>query len=84
MNKKGQTLALAIMSSLLFMIVGFMLVNFLMPEVTNARANMSCSDYSNINDGVKLFCLATDSVVPYFIVAIFSLIIGSINSMMAI
>ncbi|MBW2965490.1 hypothetical protein KY342_00130 [Candidatus Woesearchaeota archaeon] len=77
-DKKGQTMPLAILSSLAVLIVGLLFVNFLMPEITNARTDLSCSSASTIHDGAKILCLITDSVVPYFIIVIFSIITGVI------
>lgn len=80
MNKKGQTMGLAILSAIFILLVGLMVVNFLMPEITNFRVNMSCSDASGIHDGVKILCLITDGAIPYWIVLIFSLAIGGITA----
>ena len=78
-NKKGQTLGLAIMSSVVFFIIGMMMINFLMPEITTARAELDCTNATGISDGVKLICLATDSTVPYWIMLVFSVAIGGIT-----
>ena len=80
MNSKGQTLALSIMTSLFVLVIGLMMVNFLTPEIDNARTNMNCSDVDNIHDGTKLFCLTIDGTVPYWIVLVFSLVIGGITA----
>ena len=78
-NKKA-SLGLGIVSSLVVLIIGLMMVNFLMPEITTFRTDMNCSDAANISDGTKLLCLLVDTTVPYFIVIIFSLVIGGITS----
>ena len=80
MNSKGQTLGLAIMTSLFVLIAGLMLVNFLMPEITNFRSNMNCASASSISDGNKLLCLMADATVPYWIVLVFSLVIGGVTA----
>lgn len=80
MNKKGQSLGLAIMSAIGVFIIGFMLLNFLTPEVTTFRTELNCANATAISDGTKLLCLAGDSVVPYFILLLFSLGIGAITS----
>ena len=80
MNNKGQTMGLAILSFLAVLIVGLTLVNFLMPEVTTFRADMSCASVDTISDGTKLLCLFGDATVPYVIVLIVSLAIGGITA----
>ena len=80
MNKKGQTMGLAILSFLAVFIIGLMFVNFLLPEVTTFRTNMSCSSASTISDGTKLLCLFGDLTVPYVILLVVSLAVGAITS----
>lgn len=79
MNKKGSSLGLAILTTLGVFIIGMMLVNFLMPEVTNFRIDLNCASASTISDGTKLLCLVGDSAVPIFVVAVISLGIGAIT-----
>jgi len=81
MNKKGQTLGMAILIAITIFIVGMLCVNFLKPEITRARdaANLDC-DGATISDGTKLTCLAVDIIVPYVIVIIFSVAGGIIMS----
>jgi len=79
MNKKGQILGLSILTFLGILIVGFMFVNFILPEVTDFRTNLSCADASAISDGTKVLCLVGDLAVPLFIVAILSVAIGVIT-----
>ena len=52
MNKKGG-IGLAILSTIGIFIIGFMFLNFLMPEVTQFRADMSCASADEIHDGGK-------------------------------
>lgn len=78
MNNRGQTLGIGIATGLFVLVVGLLIVNFLMPEITNARVNLGCTDVDNISDGTKLLCLMIDATVPYWIVLIFSLMIGGI------
>jgi len=78
MNKKGQTMPLAILSAIAIFIVGLMFVNFIMPEVTNFRTGMDCVNAESIRDGAKILCLIGDAVVPYFIIVIVSLAVGVI------
>lgn len=80
MNKKGQTLSIAIVTALFTLLVGMTVVNFLMPEITNARTNLNCSDVDNIQDGNKLMCLMFSATVPYFFVIIFSAVVGLITA----
>ena len=80
MNKRGQTMALGILSFLAVIIVGFTFVNFLLPEVSTFRADMSCASVDTISDGTKLMCLFGDATIPYVIVIILGLAIGTITS----
>lgn len=80
MNNKGQTLGLAIMASLFLILIGFMSINFLMPEIIDFRTNMDCASASQISDGVKLMCLMTDATIPYWVVLIVSTAIGGITA----
>lgn len=84
MDKKGQTLGLAILTSLFVLIAGFTLLNFLLPEIDNTRIALSCASASTISDGTKLFCLMIDGTVPYFIVLIFSIMIGGITARLSL
>ena len=79
MNKNGG-IGLAILSTIGIFIIGFMFLNFLMPEVTQFRADMSCASADDIHDGVKILCLITDTVVPYWILLILSIGLGAITS----
>ena len=83
MENKAQ-LSLAIMSAIFVFIVGMLMLNFLMPEVTDFRTNLHCDDYTTISDGTKLLCLAGDSVIPYFIWTILSIAVGVILVRLAI
>jgi len=80
MNNKAQTMGLAIMISIFVFIVGIMSVNFLMPEINTFRADIQCSDPTQLRDGGMVMCLITDIGIPYFIVIIFSLAIGIITA----
>lgn len=80
--KKGQTMPLAILSALAVFIVGFTLINFLMPEVTTFRVDMGCADASTLNDGAKLLCLIGDATIPYVLLSVFSLAVGLIIARM--
>ena len=79
MNNKGQILGLSILTFLGILIVGFMFINFILPEVTTFRTNMDCSNASGISDGNKVLCLVGDLAVPLFVVAILSIAIGVIT-----
>jgi hypothetical protein len=80
MNKKAQSLGLGIITGLFILIVGLMVVNFLMPEITNFRVDMNCANPSEISDGTKLVCLMSDATIPYWIILVFSLLVGVIAS----
>ena len=66
------------MSAIVIFIIGMMAINFILPEVSDARVNLSCSDVDNISDGSKLLCLLIDTQVPYFIWLVFSISMGAI------
>ena len=78
-NKKGQSLGLAIMSFIFIIITGFLLINFLTGEVTRSRVDMACSEVDDIEDGNKLFCIVVNAVIPYWIWIILSVAIGAIT-----
>jgi uncharacterized membrane protein len=84
MNNKGQTLGLAILSSIFIFISGLMIINFIIPEVTEFRINLNCADAEAISDGTKLLCLVGGTAVPYWILLIFSIIVGAIVSRMTL
>ena len=79
MNKKAG-IGLAILSTIGIFIIGFMFLNFLMPEVTQFRADMNCASPDEIHDGGKILCLISDTVVPYWILLILSIGLGAITS----
>ena len=70
MNNNGQ-LGLAIIAAVVFFVIGFMVINFIMDEVTIARGSsaLDCST-STISDGTKLTCLAVDWVIPGLILSV--------------
>ena len=78
MNKNGQTLGIAIISGIVILIIGLTIVNLIIPEVDRARTDLSCSSPDDISDGTKLLCLVVDTTVIYWIVIIFSVLIGGI------
>ena len=77
MNKKG-SMGLAILSALGIFIIGFMVINFLMPEVSTFRIDLNCAYPDQIQDGNKLLCLVGDVGIPVYIWAVISLGIGAI------
>ena len=79
MNKNGG-IGLAILSTIGIFIIGFMFLNFLMPEVTQFRADMNCASADEIHDGTKILCLVSDLTVPYWILLILSIGLGAITS----
>ena len=77
-NKKGQTMGIAILSAFVIFIIGMVSINFVLTDVSDARINLSCSDADNISDGTKFLCLIIDTNVPYFIWLVFSISLGAI------
>ena len=73
LNKRGQTMAISVLSAIVIFIIGIMCINFLMPEVSDARVNLSCDSPTTISDGTKFLCLLVDVQVPYFIWLVFSI-----------
>ena len=76
MEKKGQSMGLAIMGLIFFIIIGLMSVNFLFDEVTTARTDLNCANADEISDGSKLTCLITDLSIPYWIWIIVAVALG--------
>ena len=77
-------MGIAILSAMVIFIIGIMAINFLMPEVSTARINLSCDDAANISDGTKFLCLIIDTHIPYFIWLVFSISLGAILARMNI
>lgn len=69
------------MGIIIFM-VGMIAVNFIKPDITTARTDITCT--TPATDGTKLMCLGLDFVVPYFIVLIFSVAGGVITEKLLI
>jgi hypothetical protein len=83
-NKRGQTLGVSIISAIFIFIIGMMCINFLMDEIVTFRVNMNCESASSISDSTKLLCLATDATIPYWILLVFSVLVGGITARLAI
>ena len=79
MNNKAQTMGIAIITSIITLIEGLMVINFLTPEIDTARSDLNCSSADTISDGTKLLCLSIDTVAIYWILIIFSVIVGGIT-----
>jgi hypothetical protein len=78
-NKKG-SLGITIISAIFIFIVGFTVINLLIPEVTDFRVNMNCANGEDITDATKLLCLVGGIAIPYWILLIISISIGGILS----
>ena len=76
MNKQANVYS-AVMIGLIIFMVGMIVVNFIEPNVTQTRTDLSCSA-AGISDGTKLMCLMADTAVPYYIVLIFAIVGGII------
>lgn len=72
MNKKGN-IGISIIVAITLFIAGMIFTNFITTEVSTARTTtaLDCQN-SSISDGNKMTCLAVDSVVPYYIILVFS------------
>jgi len=77
-NKKAQSMGLAIMGTIIFIIIGFMCINFLFNEVDTARSELSCASPDDISDASKLLCLIVDITIPYWIWIILTIGLGFI------
>jgi hypothetical protein len=77
MNKRGNLFAAAMVALILFM-VGMLVTNFFMPEVTQARTDLSCASAGSISDGTKIMCIMVDSTVIYWIILVCSIAGGVI------
>ena len=75
-NNKAQSTGLAIMGLIVFIIIGFMCINFLFNEVDTARTELNCANAADISDGTKLLCLVVDISIPYWIWIILSVGVG--------
>lgn len=70
-NKKAQsTLLMSFLVAFMLFFIGMIVVNFLMPDITTARTQNSCS--SPNSDGGKALCLILDFTIPYFFVLVIS------------
>ncbi len=75
-SKRAQSMGLAIMGLIFFVIVGFSSINFFFDEVDTARLALSCASTDEISDGSKLVCLMVDLSIPYWIWIILSVGVG--------
>jgi len=75
-QKRGQSMGLAIMGLIFFVIIGLTSVNFFFNEIDTARAELNCANAADITDGGKLLCLIVDLILPYWIWIILSVAIG--------
>lgn len=80
LNNKGQTFLLAVVIAFGVFMFGILFINFIPDIVTQSRTDLSCSSPTTISDGTKIMCLATDGVVPYFIITLISIAIGGITA----
>lgn len=78
MNKRGNIYASVMIGIIIFMI-GMITINFIMPEVSTTRTQLSCSSAGTISDGTKFMCLMIDTVVPYFFILVISIAGGVIT-----
>ena len=71
MNKKGQVALVNIMIGLVFIFCGLLFINPIKVVLTDVMSStqLDCSN-SSISDGQKLTCLATDIILPYFIIVV--------------
>ena len=75
---------MAAMIALILFMVGMLVTNFFMPEVTQTRLDLNCANAGSITDGTKLMCLMVDSTVIYWIILVCSIAGGAIFERLAI
>lgn len=75
MDRKGQSLGLTIIGIIVFVIVGFTMINFLFSEIDLFRIGLNCSSAETISSATKLLCLVGDLVIPLWIWGILSLVV---------
>jgi len=96
MNKKAQTIFLSVVSGIFIFLFGILFLTFIDNEVLDTETSnsslfpngggpgLNCGSSSNpnlsISDGNKLSCLATETVVPYFIILLISIAGGTITA----
>jgi hypothetical protein len=76
MNRKG--IMTSIWFGIFIFLVGIVFINFLMPDVSDARIALDCSNAAGISDGNKMVCLLVDVTVPYWIMLVISVMGGVI------
>lgn len=81
-NKRGQTMGIAIASAIVIFILGMGIINIVRTEVTRTYTDLNCASATTISDSTKLLCLVTDSVVPYWILLVLSVALGGVVSRM--
>ena len=70
MNKKAQSLMLAILAGVMIFVAGMLFLNHIKDDVSLTRTiGMDCTN-SSISDGAKVTCLGVDLVVPMVMITI--------------
>lgn len=81
-NKKGNAF-LNIFLGLFIYISGIFIWQFLLDDITTARANLGCEALTTLTLGTQLTCIAISGLSPYiiwFLISItFGFIIGGLN-----
>ena len=67
MNKRG-TLMVIVLFAFIYFFFGMMLYQFIKPDITIARTDLSCSSPSTSGDMVT--CLIIDGVIPAIVIGI--------------
>ena len=84
MHNKGQVqnLGFALLIAAMLFFAGSLFVAPLEDSVTTARADLNCTGAgaATISDGNKVTCLVVDAIIPWFLLAVFSIIGGLIAS----
>lgn len=69
---KGQTIGVAVVLMIFIFIFGMLFLNFIKPNIVDARTALSCSA-DTISDGTKIVCLFVDTTLPYWILIVLSI-----------
>lgn len=77
-NKKGSNIFLNIGIGLFLFISGVLIMPFITDDIATTRADLGCSDFSNLTDGTILVCIGLSGINPYYIWFFISIGIGFI------
>lgn len=77
MNKLGRGMLFIVLLSFVYFFFGMIAYQFLKPDITTTRTDLSCS--SPATSGDMITCLIVDGVIPFLVIAIISTALGYIT-----